>query len=264
MNTFHQTELTSFSSYHEDLLDLERIEENENREVLRSKLKGIAVKLSLLERYGINLFSILNSTTMNIIVDAEHERLDHWFELEIANKSIKISDLSRISLTVQIKRDDAIDQYLNLRKWIDLGLSLVIVAGHTSYLKGKATFQGNLLNRFVTFSTFEGIKYFGISATLCKKITSYGIDLSNKVLELQGYQKLRSSAVWIYYTGLNVSIEAQEYLKRRDSEIETKLICRTLSDIIEISLNHNVWIFLGTSSDNEFYDKLELIENMMK
>ena len=123
------------------------------------------------------------------------------------------NDLTRITLTIQIKRSDAMMQYFNLKKWIDQGLTLVIVSGHTSYLKEVDLYRGSLTKRFAHFASLDGIKYFGLGIEMVHHLDGLGIDISGKVLELQGYQKMESSSVWAYYTGKYLSYEAASYLE---------------------------------------------------
>ena len=73
------------------------------------KTFGFALKLSVLDKYGISISSILANSNHEIVIDAEYQRLDHWLtdQLEIGN--IKDKDLKRLIITVQAKRMDAED-----------------------------------------------------------------------------------------------------------------------------------------------------------
>ena len=139
------------SEYQEDLADLGKLQELDKKDAFSAQFQGIVVKLSILERYNIGIEKILKQSNLEIIIDAEYQRLDHWLEGKLFDGLIKTNDLARLTLTIQIKRSDAMMQYINLKKYIDLGLTLVIVGGHASYLEGKELYGGSITKRFAKF-----------------------------------------------------------------------------------------------------------------
>ncbi len=91
---------------------------------IRKNVRGIAVKLSTLSKNEISLKDVLLHWSQSIIIDAEYERLDHWVEESLENGDLSKSDIARIIVTVQIRREDAFDQ---LKYFHNRGIRVVLV-----------------------------------------------------------------------------------------------------------------------------------------
>ncbi len=215
------------------------------------KIFGFAIKLSILEKYGISITSILKETNQEIIIDAEYNRLDHWLIDQLTLGSIQSKDLNRLLITVQAKRIDAENQLINLSK---LDVSIVLVTGHKDYLKANEETRSGVKLVSKYYQKYSNIRYLGISALLHDKLNTllnYRIQ-DNIVLELYGDHKLTESSLWVYWVGTEISDEARNYINRRRQNGEKvsflkvmELYCiQNKSQLESYNVSRSIYVYL--------------------
>jgi hypothetical protein len=262
VNTFHQTQLSHTSEVNEDLLDLVRTAVSSQKlTTIASQFHGIAVKLSYLQRLNVHVREILASTSHHVVIDAESQRLDNWLISQINSGDILESDLARLSLTLQIKREDARSQYLRLKSLINRGLTLVIVAGHQAYLEHAELSNEKLTDRFAQFIELDGVILVGCSDKMATRLKAKGVDISAKLFELQGYQKNSGSFLWTYYAGNTMSEEAISYLQRRDSNGDG-YICMNSTDLYKIAKKHRMFVFIDAVTGSQYMERIQAFESI--
>lgn len=227
---------------------------------------GFAVKLSVLKKYDISINSILENTYQEIVIDAEYNRLDHWLMNQLDLGNILLNDLNRLLITVQAKRIDARDQLINLRK---LNVSVILVAGHSEYLKDDEKKNSGVFQIANFYQEFSNIRYLGISANAHKKLNQI-LDLQiqdDKILELYGAHKLTQSSLWIYWVGTEISDEARLYINRRKhngenlSFIKIKgIYCiQSTAQLEEYSTSRSIYTYMDVIGKTEFINSIKEI-----
>lgn len=251
MNTFQDT--GSDTKY--TMTDLE-----DQFKSIREKVGGIAVKLSSLNNVQISIKEILRHWSRTVIIDAEYERLDYWVKKSLENGDLSKSDLARINVTVQIRREDAFDQ---LKYFKELDIGVILVTGHKSYFNNQWN-EINILDRMVeAIRRYENIIFLGIGSLMKSKI-EYKLNqglLSSKILELLGKQELTNSALWSYYVGDKLSEEATSYLKRRTNYKADTYLIHSLEHLSNLCQYHSVYLYIDIISKSEYLDKIMEIDN---
>lgn len=228
------------------------------------KTFGFAIKLSILDKYGISISSILQNTEKEIVIDAEYQRLDTWLTSQLDAGLIKVGDLNRLIITVQAKRIDSEDQLNVLR---DLNVSVILVTGHKSYLKVNEIIRSgvNLVAKY--YQKYSNIRYLGISAILHDKLNNlldYRIQ-DNKILELYGDHKLMNSSLWIYYVGNEISDEARNYVNRRSNngqklsfiEILSIYCVQNQSSLDLFNDTRSIYVYLDVINKNNLFETIK-------
>ncbi len=225
-----------------------------------SGFSGIAVKLSRLKSLGIEFQKLLEITKKyKILIDAEYERLDHVLFHQFRQETEDHSE--RLLVSVQMKRADSIEQ---LQALDDSGLKSVLVRGNSVYLNGVRTVK----NAYHAFShalaQFETIEMIGGSTILAEKIGLQDIlsDTPQFLLELQGYQQLQNSSLWIYYNHGYFSKEAKAYLNRRSLSGNVSLdqfIATSENGIHSLLKNHSGYVFLDACCKYRYLELLSCL-----
>lgn len=230
---------------------------------IRKNVKGIAVKLSTLSNNEISLKEVLLHWGSTIIIDAEYDRLDHWVKESLENGELSKSDLARIIVTVQIRREDAFDQ---LKYFHILGIKVVLVAGHNSYFNKEI--RGYKVAKEMTEvnESFDNIIFLGIGYHMKKKIEFLLNQeiIDTKILELLGNQKLNNSALWSYYVGDKLSKEATSYLKRRSNKKQENYFIRSLDQLLYLCRAHSIYLYVDIISKNDYLRKIIEIDYLCK
>ena len=265
MNTFHldNTEVTTTKAEYLFHSSCGCELENEYQESINTKLqkiKGFAIKTTHLNELSLDITHILYSTKLQIVVDAEYERLDHWLRRQLQSGRIKIHDLSRIMITVQIKRDDAIQQIQNLT---ELGVKIILVMGNDAYLKAHEI-KRNVINRFIELMGLNGVSMLGIGTKLKSLIERVSGDIihNSKIFELQGYQSLDASNLWVYYAGTSNTKHMNDYLKRRKSNLQNSYIARSINDLSELSKSHSLYLYIDGCTSDEILHRIQILTRM--
>lgn len=229
---------------------------------------GFAVKLSILQKYGITVEDILEQSHQEIVIDAEFDRLDHWIEQQLKLGKLKQDDLKRLHITVQAKRYDAEEQlhYFEQRK-----ISIVLVAGHQDYLRHDEKKRSGIKLIAKYYQKYKNISYLGISASSHLKlnqILNYRIK-DRLVLELYGEHKLDQSSLWVYWAGSELSIEARNYIDRRRQNGQELSYIQVLSlyfiqDHIKIgnyTKSRTLFVYLDVFNKDEFFNNMKEFDN---
>lgn len=230
------------------------------------KLKGIAVKLSVLEKWSIDISTLLKINQTKIIVDAEDKRLDFWLIDQLRQDFIKKNQISDLIITVQVKREDSYDQLVQLEK---LGVSVVLVSGHPSYLTDKERSRKSI-GLFVNYlNRFDNICLLGITKRIKQKIEKIlGKTISSdQVLELYGHQKINESNIWAYFSGNELSMDALSYLKRRgefNTVNQRRYLVKDLDQLDDLSKSHQVFLYLDIKCRAQYLAEFYLFNKFSK
>ncbi|RMG30192.1 MAG: hypothetical protein D6732_16860 [Methanobacteriota archaeon] len=224
-------------------------------ELKRTNIRGIAVKLSRLKALGISLEDVLvHSGSLKVLVDAEYERLD--LTLLSLLEQLKDSWASRLLLTVQMKRADALHQLETLETF---GIATVLTRGNSAYLKDVALVKNAYENFRQAFRRFQSIDMLAGSTALANRIglSSRLREQPEFLLELQGYQSLKGSSLWIYFNNGYFSEEATQYLLRRGVSIATgQYICSSTEHVNRLLESHFGFIFLDSCCTSRYLSTL--------
>ena len=230
---------------------------------IRKNVRGIAVKLSTLSKNEISLKDVLLHWSQSIIIDAEYERLDHWVEESLENGDLSKSDIARIIVTVQIRREDAFDQ---LKYFHNRGIRVVLVAGNNSYFNKEI--RGYKVAKEMTevIESFDNIIFLGIGYHMKKKI-EFLLNkeiIDSKILELLGNQKLNNSALWSYYVGDKLSKEATSYLKRRSNNEQENYFINSLDQLLHLCRTYSIYLYIDIISKKDYLRKIMEMDHMCK
>jgi hypothetical protein len=201
----------------------------------------------------------LRSYCKSVIIDAEDQRLDLLIQEKIITGEILEHDLSRLLITVQAKRNDAKDQLQNLHR---LGIPVVLVPGNNKYLSYSEQKKDviPLLSKYMI--KFNNIRLLGIHAKLRDPLEKeLGIRLNNaKIFELQGYQSISNSSIWVYFVGSKLSDAAKSYLSRRRSSVPSNnFLVRNTDQLIDLCTQHSVYIHIDIKEKNDFLKSLSTL-----
>lgn len=229
---------------------------------------GFAVKLSILQKYGISVEDILEQSHQEIVIDAEFNRLDHWIEQQLKLGKLKQDDLKRLHITVQAKRYDAEEQ---LHYFENLKISVVLVAGHQDYLRVDEK-KRSIINSIAKFyQKFSCISYLGVSALTHQKLNTI-LDYRIKddvILELYGEHKLNQSSLWVYWAGSELSTEARGYVERRRQNGQSLSYIQVLSlyfvqshiKIGTYTQARTLFVYLDVFNKDEFFKTMKNFDN---
>ncbi len=228
--------------------------------VLKRNLKGISVKLSRLRSLGISLEDVLaKSGNLDVLVDAEFTRLDSDLSVIIGN--LKETYRSRLLVTVQMKRADAMDQLKNLD---ELGLRTVITRGNNAYLNKVPLVKNAYVAISHALAQFEGIEMVAGTVELASRIglTSRLQMQPEFLLELQGYQTLENSSLWIYFNNGFFSEEAFQYLRRRGVHTTTgRFMCSSVDQLNMLLNRHRGYLFIDACCAGRY---VSILDNLVK
>ncbi|MCE7734134.1 MAG: hypothetical protein GPJ54_04590 [Candidatus Heimdallarchaeota archaeon] len=236
-------------------------------EVEKVKLEGsfgFALKLSILQKYGISVEDILEQSYQEIVIDAEFDRLDHWVDQQLQLENLKEEDLKRLHITVQAKRYDAEEQ---LQYFEDRKISVVLVAGHQDYLRQEEKKRSGIKLIAKFYQKYTSITYLGISSNThekLNKILNYRIK-DRIVLELYGEHKLNQSSLWVYWAGSELSNEARSYIDRRRQNGQELSYVQVLSlyfiqdhfKIATYTQNRTLFVYLDVFNKDEFFKNMK-------
>ncbi len=253
-NKCQEVTIKFFNTYNIDKIHLD---------VLVQSINGIALKLSIMEKHGISIGEILNLYHKSILIDAENERLDNWLKSKINFGELNIASLSQLIFTVQVKRSDAFEQ---LQYFYKIGAKVMLVAGNESYLVNneKSSISSKLMIEFI--KKFDNIVMLGINNRIRKKIEKYFDFLldDSKIVELYGYQNMKNTNLWIFYTSDKLSEEAGNYLERRSSSGKSKFLVDNAQDLVYLSYMHKLILFLDIINKTEYLEKIEFLADLDK
>jgi hypothetical protein len=226
---------------------------------LQHNIHGVAIKYSIIQNFSISLGDVLRSYCKSVIIDAEDQRLDLLIQEKIITGEILEHDLSRLLITVQAKRNDAKDQLQNLHR---LGIPVVLVPGNNKYLSYSEQKKDviPLLSKYMI--KFNNIRLLGIHAKLRDPLEKeLGIRLNNaKIFELQGYQSISNSSIWVYFVGSKLSDAAKSYLSRRRSSVPSNnFLVRNTDQLIDLCTQHSVYIHIDIKEKNDFLKSLSTL-----
>jgi len=254
LNLLSKEQLQSVSqndmAYLIDLLDLLW-----HQQLLAKSMKAISLKLSVLQNLKISIRELLDISNLDFLIDAESQRLDRWLLTAISDGIIKTSDLNRLTITLQVRRADALSQLKNLDAYYENELRVLLVAGHMSYLNQDNVEILSTIEGFSRIGNHRLIKMIGCGAKLYHRLVAEEIITNTRQLELQGYQNGRNTALWVYYGGKTLSREAEQYLVRRNNSTN-HFICRSAAELCQYGNRHNLYIFIDASKKKEFISKL--------
>lgn len=228
---------------------------------IRENVRGIAVKLSTLNNVQISIRDIFHHWNRTIIIDAEYNRLDHWLSVSLDNNILCNSDLARMLVTVQIRREDAFEQ---LDFFKELGIGVILVAGHRSYINNQIKNMSVEDAMVEAIRKYDNIIYFGITPKLKKKI-EYKLNrglISSKILELLGSHQLINSSLWSYYVGDTLSMDATSYLARRKDNKQNKYFINSLEHLSKICKDNSIYLYVDILSKSDYLDKIQEIDNI--
>ena len=229
---------------------------------------GFAVKLSILQKYGISVEDILGQSHQEIVIDAEFDRLDYWIEQQIDQEKLKLNELNRLHITVQAKRHDAEEQLQYFEK---LKISVILVSGHQDYLTEDEKKRSGIKLIANFYQKYSCISYLGVSASSHKKlnkILDYRIK-DHLVLELYGEHKLTESSLWIYWAGSELSVEARNYIDRRRQNGQALSYFQVLSlyfvqsqiKIGTYTQTRTLFVYLDVFNKDEFFKTMKEFDN---
>lgn len=288
MNTFHNNLEDIINNSNKNLYEIYNVSKYingkwrqyliNNRDLLKKRIKGICIKLSVLDKYNIDIMDILKLTKFDIIIDAEFDGLDKWIE---TNQIELNAYFNRLILTVQILRKDALNQidiidkigklqYVNgnFNKLRNSRLRILLVKGNSAY---STDYLVNL-NAHETFAyylkKFNNIILLGIGKETKSKIEvllNYKIH-SRNILELLGYNQIQESNVWSYLIFDKKSVEADSYIKRRNlknNEDKNKFILQDSVNFRNLLLNHKLFVYIDIKSDVQYLTILNFLSLIM-
>ncbi len=204
--------------------------------------------MSVLRNLGIEMNELMNvAGALRIIVDAEYDRLDQILD----------GGQNRILPTVQMKRADSLIQLQNLKQ---RGYRCVMVRGNTTYLKNT----GQASNAYANFRKgmeIGNVELVGASPAFLQKA---GINIStDRILELQGFQSLCGSSLWIYFNGGFFTSEAFSYLKRRGELTNVnRYIATEVSHLLALAENHFLYLFIDTCCRNRYLRLVQWVADL--
>lgn len=211
-----------------------------------TNVKGIAIKLTELKKNGITLKDCLSGHDLNILIDAEFDRLDFFIESQRTQNLLKDIELSRLIVTVQARRSDADAQLMYFQ---ENNISVILVAGNRAYISGNG--QKTSISQLMVayFRNYSCIQYLGVGGKLLANIEKHlGHTLSeDKIIELFGEYELDNSSLWAFVYQDSTSRALTEYVNRRIS-LDTNHEVNVARYSIDISQIQTI-----TRSDRHFY-----------
>jgi hypothetical protein len=265
VNTFLTTTNTTEAIQEDDqLLDLSKLRDDQLKHI-KNNFMGIVIKLSTLSKYSISVKEILSTFSGKVIIDAEFDRLDQWLIKQLATKSISEIDLSRLYITVQVKRFDA---QLQLQTLAQLQANVILVPGNQHYLSGqeKRRKASTILTKFL--QKYQNISMLGINKTLRDKVHKI-ISLSDnkkEIIELMGFQTIENSYLWAYFMSKEKSDEANAYLQRRRTQKNAKekiLAIETTDALVQVFQQHRVYLFIDILYKKQYLDDIKTLNSLL-